>query len=152
MHADRHSSSMILHRDRTICLKRDRDLIPVSIEGLVDRVVHDLPHQMMQTAGIGRADIHARTFADSLQPFQDLNAARIILLRHTSTSLFKIRPTHYSKKVFFWHTKSAKAFNRKNYRFFLDGIDAKIRTEMTMLMKGVISWTISFHCRRSPVR
>ncbi len=41
--------------------------------GLVDAVVHDLPHQLVQAARIGGTDVHARPFANGLEAFQDLD-------------------------------------------------------------------------------
>ena len=38
---------------------------------LVDGVVDDLPDQVVQTALAGGADVHARTFADGLQTFEN---------------------------------------------------------------------------------
>ena len=39
--------------------------------GLVHRVVHDLPHQVVQAVGTGRADVHPGPLADRLQALQD---------------------------------------------------------------------------------
>ena len=40
-------------------------------EGLVDRVVDDLPDAVHEAAGVGRPDVHARALADGLQPLED---------------------------------------------------------------------------------
>jgi hypothetical protein len=46
----------------------------VACKGLVDAVVHDLIHHVVQTrAVVGVADIHARAFPDSLQPLENLD-------------------------------------------------------------------------------
>ena len=39
-------------------------------------VVNDLPHQVMQTAGARRADIHARALTNGLETFENLNPRR----------------------------------------------------------------------------
>jgi hypothetical protein len=58
------------------------DAIGVAGERLVDRVVDELVHHVMQAVDIGVADVHARASADSLQPFEDLDIrARIFLGR-----------------------------------------------------------------------
>ena len=56
------------------------DLIAVSRQGLIDGVVHDFIHQVMQAPGACGADIHTRTLPDGLQSLQDLNLAFVILL------------------------------------------------------------------------
>ena len=43
----------------------------VAGEGLVDRVVDDLVHQVMETRGTGRTDVHAGPFAHRLQALQN---------------------------------------------------------------------------------
>ena len=45
----------------------------VAGQGLVDGVVHDLIDQVVQSAGGGGADVHARPFPDCLQPLQHLD-------------------------------------------------------------------------------
>ncbi len=47
---------------------------------LVHCVVHDLPHEVVQTALTGGADIHARTFADGLQPLENRDGLGAVLL------------------------------------------------------------------------
>ena len=47
------------------------DLGGVPGHRLVDRVVDDLPDEVVQTALTGGADVHARTFADGLQPLEN---------------------------------------------------------------------------------
>ena len=42
-------------------------------EGFVDRVVHHLVHQVVQTTRPGGADVHARALAHRLQAFQHLD-------------------------------------------------------------------------------
>ena len=56
------------------------DLVAVTGERLIDRIVHDLIHQMMQTARAGGTDVHPRTLPNSLQPFQNLYLVFIVCL------------------------------------------------------------------------
>ena len=55
--------------------------------GLVDGVVNDLPHQVMQTAGARRADIHARRLRTA-SSFENLNLAAIVIVFVCHTSSF----------------------------------------------------------------
>ena len=56
------------------------DLGTVTGQRLVNGVVHDLVHQMMQTALTGGADIHTRALAHRLQTLQHLDLAGVILV------------------------------------------------------------------------
>ena len=56
----------------------DGDLRAVSGQGLVDGVVHDLIHQVVQAGGRRGADIHAGPLAHRLQPLQNLNFRGVI--------------------------------------------------------------------------
>ena len=49
----------------------DVDRVAVAGQRLVDRVVHDLPDQVVQAALAGRADVHAGPLADRLEALQD---------------------------------------------------------------------------------
>ena len=46
--------------------------------GLVDRVVDNLPDQVVQPGGPGRADVHARSLPDRVQSFQNSDVARVV--------------------------------------------------------------------------
>ncbi len=41
--------------------------------GLVDRVVDDLPHEVMEAGGAGRTDVHAGPFADRIEALENLD-------------------------------------------------------------------------------
>src|SRR5690606_13401600 len=60
-------------------------LITVASQGFVDGVVHHFEHHVMQTGTVvGIPEVHARTFAGGIQPFQDLNPRRVVtLLAHS---------------------------------------------------------------------
>ena len=57
------------------------DVDPGGVAGhrLVDRVVDDLPDEVVQAAGVGRADVHARALADRLEPLEDLDALGVVV-------------------------------------------------------------------------
>ncbi len=78
MDADRNAASVVAHRDDAVRLKRDLDVGAVARERLVDGVVDNFVHQMVQTARGGRADVHARPLSDSLQTFQHLNLIFVV--------------------------------------------------------------------------
>jgi len=49
------------------------DAVVSARERLVDGVVDDLVDEVMEPSRTGRADVHARPFADRLQALQDLD-------------------------------------------------------------------------------
>ena len=55
------------------------DPVAVARQRLVDRVVHDLPDQVVQASLAGRADVHARALADRLEPLEDLDRGGVVL-------------------------------------------------------------------------
>ena len=71
--ADGYAAAVVLDDDRGVGLDRDLDRRRVAGHRLVDRVVDDLPDEVMQAARIGRADVHARASTDGLEAFEDLD-------------------------------------------------------------------------------
>ena len=57
---------------------------------LVDRVVDDLPDQVVQPGEAGRADVHARPFADRIEAFEDLD--RVGVVGRRGPGLIGVRP------------------------------------------------------------
>jgi hypothetical protein len=55
-----------------------RDLVAVAGEGFINRVINNLVHEVMKTAGAGRADVHPGTLADSLEAFEDRDVLRVV--------------------------------------------------------------------------
>ena len=68
---NRDPAAVVDDGDRLVRVDRDRDVVAVAGERLVDRVVDDLPDQVVQAARPGRADVHARPLADRVEPAQD---------------------------------------------------------------------------------
>lgn len=58
----------------------DLDMVAEAGERLVDGVVHDFVHQMVQAARPGGADIHARALADGLEALQHLDLAAVVFM------------------------------------------------------------------------
>ena len=65
------------------------DTVAVAGQGLVDGVVHDFVHQMVQARGGGGADIHTGPLAHRLQALQHLNLTAAVLVVHLSGALFQ---------------------------------------------------------------
>ena len=78
----RHATAVVAHRYAGIRVDRDIHGVGMARQRLVDAVIHDLVDHVMQTRPvIGIADIHAGTFADSLQPFENLDGIGTVFFR-----------------------------------------------------------------------
>ena len=96
--AGRDTAAVIGNRNRIVGIDGDDDVVAIAGQRLVDRVVHHLIDQMVQTAGADVADIHGGALAHRLKTFQHLDTVgRIgfVLLQircvffHSSLSLYK---------------------------------------------------------------
>ncbi len=75
------TTTVIRYRYRVIFMDDHIHLITVAGQCFVDGVIHDLEHHMMQTRTvIGIANVHAWAFAYGIQPLQDFNTRRIVIL------------------------------------------------------------------------
>ena len=66
-HIHGNATAVIDNRNAVILMDNYFDITAVAGQSLVNTVVHNLIHQMVQTAGGRTADIHRRSFAYSLQ-------------------------------------------------------------------------------------
>ena len=55
------------------------DGVAVSLEGLVDGVVNDLPQAVHEAPVVGGADVHAGALAHGLEPLEDREVARVVV-------------------------------------------------------------------------
>ena len=74
----RDASAVVGDAHPAVLAQRHLDRVAVARERLVDRVVHDLPDQVVQAAGPGRPDVHTRSFADRFESFEDLDGRRVV--------------------------------------------------------------------------
>src|SRR5262249_42896850 len=65
-----------------VLVKYHGDAIGVAVHRLVDGVVDDLPHQMVQPGRIDAADVHGRPSAHRLETLQDQDVLRGVARRH----------------------------------------------------------------------
>src|SRR5215208_5127009 len=76
--AYRHPAPVVGDGDGVVRVDDHQDLRAVPGEGLVYRVVDDLPYQVMKTPRSRRADVHAGPPLDGLEAFKDLDRTCII--------------------------------------------------------------------------
>ncbi len=75
------ATAVIGHTARAIFIDCNGNLSAIACKGLVDRVINNLRHQVMQPVLVSRADIHARPLSNRVEPLQHLNVACVILDR-----------------------------------------------------------------------
>ena len=71
VHLHGNAAAVVEHLHAAVGQQGDFNLGGVTRHRLIDRVVHDLPHQVVQTTGAGRTDVHARTLPDSFEALED---------------------------------------------------------------------------------
>ena len=96
VHGDRDAAAVVSDLDAAVLEQSHVDLGGVAGHRLVHRVVDDLPHEVVQTALAGGADVHARTFADGLQPLENRDRLGAVLLL-----CFLLRSSHGWKLPYF---------------------------------------------------
>ena len=74
MASHRHAAAVVLDGHLAVVMDRHDDRRREAGHGLVDRVVDDLPHQVVQAALIGRPDVHPGASTDGLETLEDLDA------------------------------------------------------------------------------
>ena len=65
-----------------ILVQLQRDLGRVPVHGFVDRVVHDLPDQVMQAGGPDTADVHSGAFANGFESLKDYDIVALVFFSH----------------------------------------------------------------------
>ncbi len=80
VHVDRDAATVVDHAHGAVAEDRHLDGVAVAGEGLVDGVVDDLLHEVVQAALTGGADVHARALADRLETFEHLDGVCPVLV------------------------------------------------------------------------
>ena len=81
VHAYRNAATVVADGGGTVGIEDDFGFVAIAGERLVDRVVqHFVNHVVKAGAVIGVADIHARAFANRVQPAQDFDRIGIVFL------------------------------------------------------------------------
>ena len=70
---DGNAAAVVAHRHTAVGVDGDHDLVAVAGQGLVDRVVDQLPDQVVEAALIGGPDVHAGTPPHGLQALENLD-------------------------------------------------------------------------------
>jgi hypothetical protein len=75
---DRDAATIVDDADTAIGEERDRDAGGVARERLVDGVVDDLVHEVVESALAGGTDVHAGPLADGIEALQNGDRASVV--------------------------------------------------------------------------
>ncbi len=82
VHIGRNAAAVVSYRARTVRVQGHSHPRRMPGKRLVDGIVHDFIDHVVQAGPVVRiADIHARAFANSIQPLEDLDGFRAIFQR-----------------------------------------------------------------------
>ena len=81
MLAYRDAATVVLHLSRAVLMDDDADDRAVPGHRLIDGVVNDLVHQVMQALRAGGADVHTRPLAHGFEPLEDCDVLRAVRVR-----------------------------------------------------------------------
>ena len=80
MNIDRNAATVVADGDRSIDVDDHFDPCAKSGEMFVDRIIENFVNQVMQSAFVRIADVHARPFPDRFETFQFVDLRRVVLL------------------------------------------------------------------------
>ena len=75
---DRDAAAVVVHLDGAVGVQGDLDAVRGAGQRLVHAVVDDLPHAVHEPAGVGGADVHARSLPDRLEALQDQEVVGVV--------------------------------------------------------------------------
>ena len=82
------AAAVVINLDRAVGMQDHLDVVASARERLIDGIVDDLPQAVHQALAVGRADIHARAFAHSVEPLEHGQAVgAVVFLCHNPHSL-----------------------------------------------------------------
>ena len=84
MLVDRDAATIVCDRDRrAVLVQGDGNVRGIAVHRLVDRVVEDLPDQMMEARASNAADVHAGALANGFEALEDGDIFRCVSGRHS---------------------------------------------------------------------
>ena len=100
MHVDRDAAAVVDDRDGVVFLDGHVDVVAIARERLVDGVVDDFVDEVVQAALRRRADVHARTLADGLEAFENLDlVGTVVGIDGRDLSARLIRVNRHAREV-----------------------------------------------------
>jgi len=77
--ADRDAATIVNDSDAAILVNDNDDFLAEATYGFIDRVIHDLVDEVMQTIETGRPNVHSRAFSNRIKAFENLDSTRVIV-------------------------------------------------------------------------
>ena len=96
VHGD--AAAVVLDGDHVALAEVHGDGRALSDQGLVDGVVDDLEDELVQAVQAGRADVHARPFADVLETLENLDIVCAVGVVHGNAGAGTIDDTFFCRK------------------------------------------------------
>ena len=87
------AAAVILYGHASVLVDGQSDGVTPSGHSLVDGVIHDFVHQVVQTAGTGSTDIHTGTFSYCIKTFEHLYLLVFVMIQHLILILHEIFPS-----------------------------------------------------------
>jgi hypothetical protein len=88
-HPGRDAAPVIKHRNGIVGVDGDHDLVAEAGQRLVDRVVDDFEHHVVQSGTVrGVTDVHAGAFAHRLKTLQHLDAVAVVVAGFVHSGCF----------------------------------------------------------------
>ena len=73
------AAAVIFDSNTIVRVYCDRNVVTITCESLIDRVVYNFVDEVMKGFDVGAANIHARSATDSLKSFEDLDITCIVV-------------------------------------------------------------------------
>ena len=77
---DGNASAIVAHGDGVVLTDNHFNVVAETRQGLVDGVVNDFAHQVVQALDVRVANVHGWTLAHGFKSFENLDVVRRILL------------------------------------------------------------------------
>ena len=76
---NRDATTVVDDRDRVVGMNEHLDMVAITSEGFVNRVIDYLVNQVMKATWAGSTNVHARALANGVKAFEDLDRIRAVV-------------------------------------------------------------------------
>ena len=78
MDVDWNTATVVVDCHDIFWQKLDGNVMGITSHRFIDRVVNDLPHEVMEAVRARRTNVHARTLTNGFEAFENVNILRVI--------------------------------------------------------------------------
>ena len=133
----RDAATVVVHLDRSVVVQRHLDGVRDAGQGLVHAVVDDLPEAVHQAARVGRADVHARSLADRVEPLEDEEVCGVVRVVCRCCHKGRTYPRHAGRRRRHACTRSRMVRSSVGHRTGIASATARPRLRTTPAGTGV---------------